>query len=53
MREVRNQTVHDGSEANTLKPFDEIDMNQDDSGLVDMWFSQKYPEYMFMNGVWR
>ena len=46
MREVRNQIVHDGSEANTLKPFDEIDMNQGDSGLLDMWFSQKYPEYV-------
>lgn len=46
MREVRNQIVHDGSEANTLKPFDEIDMDQGDSGLLDMWFSQKYPEYV-------
>jgi hypothetical protein len=44
MREVRNQIVHEGSEANTLKPFAQIDMTGDDSGWLDMAFSMKYPE---------
>jgi hypothetical protein len=35
MREVRNQIVHDGSEANTIKPLDEADLNGGYSGWLD------------------
>lgn len=51
MREVRNQVVHDGSEANTFKPQDEVNWNLGDSGLLDMWFSQKYPEFVHGEGM--
>jgi hypothetical protein len=50
MREVRNQIVHDGAEANTVKPFDEIDLNSGDAGYLEMWFSEKYPQYVFGSG---
>jgi hypothetical protein len=46
LREVRNQIVHDGSEANTLKPLDEADPSGGDSGWLDTRFSRKYPEYV-------
>jgi hypothetical protein len=51
MREVRNQIVHDGGEANTLKPLDSIDVNGGDAGLLDTWFSEKYPDYVSGEGV--
>jgi hypothetical protein len=51
LREVRNQIVHDGSEANTLKPFDESDLSGGDSGWLDMRFSRKYPEYVHGEGM--
>jgi len=51
LREVRNQIVHDGSEANTLEPLDEADASGDDSGWLDMWFSGKYPEYVDGEGM--
>jgi len=51
LREVRNQIVHDGSEANTLKPFDEIDPSGGDSAWLDMQFSGKYPEYVHGEGI--
>jgi hypothetical protein len=46
MREVRNQIVHDGGEANTFKPYDEIDWNEDVVAYLDCSFSEKYPGYV-------
>jgi hypothetical protein len=51
MQEVRNQIVHDGGEANTLKPLDEMDWSNGDAGLLDMSFSQKHPEYVSGSGL--
>jgi hypothetical protein len=51
MQKVRNQIVHDGGEANTLKSFDEAELNGDDSGYLDMRFSEKYPEYVQGEGI--
>jgi hypothetical protein len=51
MREVRNQIVHDGSEANTFKPLGEIDWNSGDAGYLDISFSEKYPEYVWGTGM--
>jgi len=51
MREVRNQIVHDGSEANTSKPLDAIDLNSGDAGYLDMGFSEKNPEYVSGTGI--
>jgi hypothetical protein len=46
MREVRNQIVHDGAEANTFKPNDEIDWHADVVAYLDCSFSEKYPSYV-------
>ena len=46
MREIRNQIVHEGSEANTLKPLGDILTTGDEKGHLDVWFSEKYPEYV-------
>jgi hypothetical protein len=46
MRVVRNQIVHDGAEANTLKPFDEITLNNGKLEYLDKRFSESYPEYV-------
>jgi hypothetical protein len=46
MREVRNQIVHDGGEANTFKPNDEIDWRADVVAYLDCSFSEKYPGYV-------
>lgn len=51
LREVRNQIVHDGSEANAIKPLDEIDDAGSDSSILDMQFSTKYPEYVHGEGM--
>ena len=51
MRRVRNQIVHDGAEANTTRPFDEIDLNSGDAGLLDMKFSKKFPQYVSGEGI--
>jgi hypothetical protein len=51
LREERNQIVHDGSEANTIKPLDEIEDLGSDSGVLDMRFSSKYPEYVHGTGI--
>lgn len=50
MQDVRNQIVHDGAEANTVKPLDESDFNSGDAGYLDMGFSEKYPEYVSGTG---
>jgi hypothetical protein len=46
MREVRNQIVHDGAEANTFKPNDEIEWHADVVAYLDCSFSEKYPGYV-------
>lgn len=51
MREVRNQIVHEGSEANTLKPIDEMNFNLGDAGYLDMTFSDRFPEYVEGTGM--
>src|ERR1700739_2614584 len=51
LREVRNQIVHDGGEANTIKPLDEIEDPGRDSDILDVWFSAKYPEYVRGMGI--
>ena len=51
LREVRNQIVHDGGEANTLKRLDEADLNGDESGWLDLDFSRKYPQYVQGEGI--
>jgi len=51
MREVRNQIVHDGSEANTFKPLDQIDWNSGEAGYLDLEFSQKYPQHVDGTGL--
>ncbi len=51
MRQVRNQIVHEGGEANTLRPFDEIDLFDGELGYLDKWFSEKYPEYACGDGM--
>jgi uncharacterized protein YbcI len=50
IQKVRNQIVHNGAEANTLKPFDDIDLNSGDAGYFDMRFSREYPEYVSGTG---
>jgi hypothetical protein len=51
MREVRNQIVHDGGEANTFKPLGEVDWNSGDAGYLDISFSEKHPEYVWGTGM--
>ena len=51
MREVRNQIVHDGGEANTFKPLGEVDWNTGDAGYLNISFSEKYPEYVWGAGM--
>ena len=51
MQKVRNQIVHDGSEANTFKPLNEIDWNSGEAGYLDLSFSRKYPEYVWGSGL--
>jgi hypothetical protein len=46
MREVRNQIVHDGGEANTIKPMDKTELIDAQLDYLDKWFSNKYPEYV-------
>jgi hypothetical protein len=51
MREVRNQIVHEGSEANSFLPIGEMDLQGGDAGYLDMWFSKKYPQYTSGQGM--
>jgi hypothetical protein len=46
LQAVRNQIVHDGGEANTLKPIAEIDLSAGQLDFLDKRFSEKYPEYV-------
>ncbi|MGH9352406.1 MAG: hypothetical protein ACRD2G_09625 [Terriglobia bacterium] len=51
LREVRNQIVHEGGEANTLKPISELDPYGDAAGILDLSFSKKYPQYVCGEGM--
>ena len=51
MREVRNQIVHDGGEANTFKFNSKTDWNKGVTAFLDFWFSEKYPDYVSGDGI--
>jgi hypothetical protein len=51
LRRVRNQIVHEGSEANTLKTIDDVDLDAGETGYLDTSFSEAFPEYVAANGV--
>ena len=46
MREVRNQIVHEGAEAETYKFQEDIDWNDGVLAFMDDSFSKKYPQYV-------
>jgi len=46
MREVRNQIVHEGAEAETYKFQEDIDWNDGVLAFMDDSFSRKYPQYV-------
>jgi hypothetical protein len=46
MREVRNQIVHEGAEAQTYKFQEDIDWNDGVLAFIDYSFSEKYPQYV-------
>jgi hypothetical protein len=45
MREVRNQIVHEGAEAQTYKFQDRIDWSEGVLAFIDKSFAEKYPDY--------
>jgi hypothetical protein len=49
LRVARNYIVHRGSEANPLRPFEEL-VDAGDEGLYDPQFSQRYPQFVFGEG---
>ena len=49
-RRARNRIVHNGGEANPMKPFDEIDINGGDEGMYDLSFSKKYCAFVHGSG---
>lgn len=52
MVDVRNQIVHDGAEANTIKPFEKMSGDRaTDGDILDMTFSERYPEYVEGSGI--
>jgi hypothetical protein len=50
MREVRNQIVHDGAEAQTFKYQDRIDWSEGVLAFIDNSFAEKYPDYVSEDG---
>jgi hypothetical protein len=48
-RRARNLIVHNGGEANIMKPFPEMDMDAGAEGMYDVSFSKNYPA--FVNGT--
>jgi len=50
MREVRNQIVHDGAEAQTFKYQDRIDRSDGVLAFIDNSFAEKYPDYVSEDG---
>jgi hypothetical protein len=51
LREVRNQIVHDGGEANTYRSLMDINLDDVVGGLYNTKFSEAYPEYVQGNDV--
>jgi hypothetical protein len=50
MREVRNQIVHEGAEAQTYKFQDRIDWGEGVLAFIDNSFAEKYPDCVSENG---
>jgi hypothetical protein len=50
MREVRNQIVHDGAEAQTFKYLGDADWNDGILAFMDASFAEKYPDYVSEDG---
>ena len=50
MREVRNQIVHEGAEAQTFKYQSHTDWNDGALAFVDASFAKKYPDYVSEDG---
>ena len=51
LRQVRNQFVHNGGDANTYKRLDESDLESGEDGYLETDFSRKYPQYVSGDGV--
>jgi hypothetical protein len=51
MREVRNQIVHEGAEAQTFKFQDGVDWNEGVLAFMDDSFAEKYPDYVSEDGL--
>jgi hypothetical protein len=49
-RRARNRIVHNGGQANPMKPFDEIDIDRGDEGMYDVSFSKKYCRFVHGSG---
>lgn len=49
-RRARNLIVHNGGEANILKPFVDMDADAGDAGMYDLSFSKKYPAFVDGSG---
>jgi hypothetical protein len=49
-RRARNRIVHNGGEANPMRPFDEIDIDVGDEGIYDTSFSKKYRAFVSGSG---
>ena len=49
-RRARNRIVHNGGEANVLKPFAEMDSSAGDEGMYDLSFSKRYPAFVSGQG---
>jgi hypothetical protein len=49
-RRARNRIVHNGGEANSYLPFDEIDFEAGLDGMLDLNFSRNYPEFVTGEG---
>jgi hypothetical protein len=50
MREVRNQIVHEGAEAQTFKYLGDTDWNDGVLAFMDASFAEKYPGYVSEDG---
>jgi hypothetical protein len=50
MREVRNQIVHEGAEAQTFKYQNDTDWNDGVLAFMDVSFAEKYPDYVTEDG---
>lgn len=49
-RRARNRIVHNGGEANPMKPFEDIDIDLGDEGMYDMSFSKKHCAFVSGSG---